>query len=124
MPQQLKTIVGGVPVVATMFGDSRDAVIRISRDVPAPTKSLDNYAPPSDIGYLSFRYVAEHWQMVSGSLDQLLVPNAQGAEAIVYTFLSHFFQTDEQVHYRIALVGTNKTLIQTSEGDQFVDGRA
>jgi len=67
MPQQLKTTVGGVPVVAKMYGNTRDAVIRVARDVPDPAGSLDNYAPPSDIGYLSFRYVAKHWHMVSGS---------------------------------------------------------
>ena len=109
--------------MAKMYGDARDAVIRISRNIPSPASSLDIYAPPSDIGYLSFYYVAEHWQMVTGSLDQLLVPTAEAAEAFVYPFLSHFFQTDEQVHCHIALVDTSKTLIQTGEDDQFVDGR-
>lgn len=112
----------GVSLSAAMYGDTRDAVIRISVDVPDPADSLDNYAPPADLGYLWFRYVYE-FPMATGAFDIAIASTADSAEKIVYLLLEQLVGIDEQVHCRIVLVDARNTLVQTGELDLFVDGR-
>tara|TARA_R110002073_G_scaffold217908_3_gene378192 strand:- start:505 stop:879 length:375 start_codon:yes stop_codon:yes gene_type:complete len=112
----------GVTLLATLYGESRDAMIRISPDIADPTSGLDNHAPAADLGYLWFRDVHD-WPMMTGSLDVLVASTPDAAERIVYFLLEHLLETSEQVHCRIQLNEPRNTLIQTGEEDAFVDGR-
>ncbi|TWU50695.1 hypothetical protein Poly51_39880 [Rubripirellula tenax] len=112
----------GVTLLATLYGESRDAIIRISPDVAGPTSGLDNHAPAADLGYLWFRDVHD-WPMVTGSLDVVVASTPDAAERIVYFLLDRLLDTDEQVHCRIQLTEPLNTLVQTGEEDIFVDGR-
>lgn len=113
----------GVTLWATLYGASRDAIIRISPDIADPTSGLDNHAPAADLGYLWFRDVHD-WPMVTGSLDVIVASTPDAAERIVYLLLERLLGSDEQVHCRIQLTEPCNTLVQTGEGDLFVDGRA
>ena len=112
----------GVTLLATLYGESRDAMIRISPDIADPTSGLDNHAPAADLGSLWFRDVHD-WPMMTGSLDVLVASTPDAAERIVYFLLEHLLETSEQVHCRIQLNEPRNTLIQTGEEDAFVDGR-
>ena len=109
----------GVLLSATMYGETRDTVVRISCNVSDPSDALDNYAPPADLGYIWFRDVHE-WPMVTGSFDIAIASTADSAQRILYSLLEQLVETDEQVHCRIALVDTRNTLVQTGELDLFV----
>ena len=126
-PQMPQTVTikseSGVTLLATLHGESRNAIIRISPDVADPEFALDNHAPAADLGYLWFRDVHD-WPMISGSLDVLVASTADAAERVVYTLLERLLETSEQVHCRIQLVEPKHTLVQTGEGEIFADGRA
>lgn len=112
----------GVTLSATLYGEPRDAVIRISPDIAASTTGLDNHAPAADLGYLWFRDIHD-WPMVTGSLDVLVASTPDAAEHVVCFLLEHLLGVSEQVHCRIHLSEPRSTLVQTSECDVFVDGR-
>ena len=126
-PQMPQTVTikseSGVTLLATLHGESRNAIIRISPDVADPEFALDNHAPAADLGYLWFRDVHD-WPMISGSLDVLVASTADAAERVVYSLLERLLETSEQVHCRIQLVEPKHTLVQTGEGEIFADGRA
>ena len=112
----------GVILLATLYGDARDAIIRISPDIASPVSQLDNHAPVADLGYLWFRDVHD-WPMITGSLDVTIASTPDAAERIVYFLIEHLLESDEQVHFRIQLTEPCNTLVQTGEGDMFIDGR-
>jgi hypothetical protein len=123
MTRSIKTSVGAISLVVTMYGEATDAVFRIYRDLADIPTAFDNYAPPADIGYLSFRY-ADGWPIVSGALDHSVISSSADAARLLYEVIEQLIPTDEQVHCRISLVDTCSTLIQTGEEDIFVKGRA